>query len=452
MPTRTPARNARSVALSALEAIDGGAYTSIALERALHESGLPVVERALATEIVYGVTRRRLTLDRLIDQFALKPARLHPLARNILRLALYQIRNLDHVPPSAAVNTAVGLARQKRLGKLADFINGLLRTYLRAAERGDPLELPSGAIERLSVQHSFPPWLVELWCTELGEDEAARLCEWFNHPAHLDLRVNLRSASTEAVRQALADHGVESSTVEGIPQSLRLTSPPGAIERLPGFEAGHWVIQEAGAQLVGWLVDPRSGERVIDCCAAPGGKTTHLAELMDDRGRILAFDRNGSRLERVVENQRRLGLTCIESRKVDVTSPPADLGLVGWADRVLLDAPCSGLGTLHRHPDGRWRKSPADIPGLVNLQQQLLEQASTWVRTGGALVYATCTLHPDENEGVVNQFLATHPSWQSESLPPDSPVAPFSDARGYVRLWPHRHDLDGFFMVRLRLV
>jgi 16S rRNA (cytosine967-C5)-methyltransferase len=447
-------QNLRQVALEALRDVEQGAFADAALDKRLHRGDLSECDRRLTTELVYGCVRRRRTLDALISQFATKPAdQQPPLLRLILHLGLYQIRYLSQIPASAAVDTTVDLAKINGFGGLAGFVNGLLRQTLRqAAEResGDPLDLPADPVSRIGIWHSMPDWIVQQWIAQFGEAETAQLCAWFNQPPSIDLRVNRLRASVEQVEAAMQAAGVTVERLAGFPLALRLRSHRGPIPALPGYSEGWWSVQDASAQLVGALLDPQPGETVIDACAAPGGKTTHLAELMGDRGLIWAGDRSVNRLKKVLQNAERLQLTSIQLCPGDSRTLTQ---FTGQADRVLLDAPCSGLGTLHRHADARWRQTPDSVQALAQLQAELLRHVATWVKPGGTLVYATCTLHPDENERVVQDFLAEHPlekpQWRIESLPADHPAARFQQPEGWLRILPHRHDLDGFFMAKL---
>ncbi|HEY9599814.1 MAG TPA: methyltransferase domain-containing protein, partial [Cyanophyceae cyanobacterium] len=235
--------------------------------------------------------------------------------------------------------------------------------------------------------------------------------------------------------------------VPNLPQALRVTGGTGAIQNLPGFKEGWWTIQDSSAQLVSYLLDPQAGDTVIDACAAPGGKTTHIAELIGDEGTIWACDRAASRLKKVQQNAQRLQFKSIQTCTGDSRDFPQ---FQNTSDRVVLDAPCSGLGTLHRRPDIRWRVTPETVQELSVLQAELLEQAATWVKPGGVLVYATCTLHPQENEGIIQPFLERHSNWQIEPPPPNSPAVAFSTPQGWIKVWPHRYQMDGFFMVRLK--
>jgi 16S rRNA (cytosine967-C5)-methyltransferase len=259
--------------------------------------------------------------------------------------------------------------------------------------------------------------------------------------------VSGRRGNFEALERSLERLDIVVSRIEGVPGGLRLSHSPCAIQELPGFATGEWMVQDASAQLVGFLVDPQPGEVVADVCAAPGGKSVHLAELMDDRGRVIAVDKTASRLKKIGQNCDRLGIQSIEIREGDAREIREFDGL---CDRVLVDAPCSGLGTLNRHADARWRQSPESIVGLAVLQGEILAAAARWVKPGGRLVYSTCTLHPLENEGVVRAFLQAHPGWAIDGVEATNPVFPLVLPEGWVRVLPHQQDMDGFFMVRLR--
>lgn len=329
---------------------------------------------------------------------------------------MYQLRYLSQIPTAAAVNTTVDLAKQNRLSGLSGFVNGLLRQYARQAETADPLQLPQEPVPQLGLRHSYPDWIIATWLEALGFAATEKLCLWLNQPPHLDLRINPLKTCRETVALELEAAGIGVQPLPSLPQALRLRGPAGPIQRLPGFAEGWWTVQDSSAQLVSHLLAPAPGETVIDACAAPGGKTTHLAELMRDQGRIWACDRTASRLDKLRQNLARLDLHSIKIWTGDSRQLPQHFAPV---DQVLLDAPCSGLGTLHRHPDARWRQTPDSVAQLAQLQTELLEAAAACVKPGGHLVYATCTLHPQENEAVVEHFLHQHPSWAIAAPAPD---------------------------------
>lgn len=441
-----PALDARQLAFQSLRAIYSGAYADVALHRTLTRQGLAELDRNLVTELVYGCVRRQRTLDALIDQLGRKPARQQPPElRIILHLGFYQLRYLDHIPASAAVNTSVNLAKQTGYGRLSGVVNGILRGYARQ-QVDDPLQLPADPIQACALRHSFPDWLIQLWWSQLGPVETQQLCDWLNQPPHIDLRINPLKTSLEAVEAAFQAANIATQRLPGLPQALRLQRHQGSIPNLPGYDQGWWMVQDSSAQLVSQMLAPQPGQVVIDACAAPGGKATHLAELMQNQGRVWACDRTTSRLRKIQQNARRLGLTAIKTYTGDSREQPK---FHGQADRVLVDAPCSGLGTLHRHADARWRQTPDTLPDLSQLQRDLLTEAARWLTPTGRLVYATCTLHPAENEAMVEQFLQHHPDWHI--CPPAPEVAAVAEVapQGWVKVWPHRHDMDGFFMVAL---
>lgn len=469
----------RHLAFQALKRItQQAAYADIVLDDLLRRSSLTARDRRLATELTYGAVRRQRTLDALIDRFGTKSAAQQPPdLRLILHLGLYQLRYLTQIPARAVVDTTVELAKAHRLGKLAGVVNGLLRQYLRecgseattateissapapaiAPPLATPglalspqltcgLTLPDSAIAQLGLVHSYPDWIVQVWYDQLQDWSAvAALCEVLNQAPQIDLRVNRHRATVSQVLTAFADAGLSVQPHPHVPDALQLGAASGAVQTLPGFAEGWWTVQDAGAQWVSLLLDPQPGETIIDACAAPGGKTTHIAELMADRGIVWACDLYASRLKKVQRSCDRLGLQSIQIQAGNSQALPQFRGI---ADRVLLDVPCSGLGTLHRHADARWRQTPATVAELATLQRSLLESALTWLKPGGTLVYATCTLHPAENEQLIRGFLVDHPDWAIVP-PPQQSLQDLASPEGWVKLWPHQQATDGFFMVRM---
>ncbi|MEG4228582.1 16S rRNA (cytosine(967)-C(5))-methyltransferase [Microcoleus sp. N9_B2] len=443
-------QNPRQIAFLALREVHRrGAFADAALDRTFRNSQLSDLDRRLVTELVYGSVRRMRSIDFIIDKLATKKSSQQPPdLRTLLHLGLYQLQYLNNIPPSAAVNTTVQLAKENGFAGLSSFVNGLLRQYIRLTETDlNPLTITKykSSVERLGIIHSFPDWLVELWIEQIGETETEQLCEWFNQSPTIHLRINPLKTSIAQIETAFQAQNISTSRIAHLPQALRLNGSTGAIQNLPGYSEGWWTIQDSSAQLVTHLLDPQPGEIIIDACAAPGGKTTHSAELMQDEGTIYACDKTASRLKKLKENADRLQMKSIKIHTGDSREFPEFINL---ADRVLLDAPCSGLGTLHRRADARWRHTPENIQQQSQLQSELLANAATFVKSGGVLVYATCTIHPLENEQVVRSFLDSNPHWQIELPTIDLPVQPSPE--GWVKVWPHRHQMDGFFMVRLK--
>jgi len=464
--TPTNTNQARQTAFFILREVNqGGAFADNALDKWLKKINLNDLDRRLTTEIVYGCVRRRRSLDSIIDQLAKKAAeKQHPDIRTILHIGFYQLCYMTHIPASAVVNTTVELTKQNQLKNLAGVVNGILRQYLRQQEANSqsdvinhPLSIlklsPDQIATNLGIIHSFPDWLIAFWLETIGAAETEKLCTWFNQNPTIDLRINLLKTDLNTVKAALQSQNINVQTIPYLPQCLRLTGSIGAIAQLPGYQAGWWSVQDSSAQLVSHLLDPQPGETIIDACAAPGGKTCHIAELIGDTGKIIAIDSIASRLKKLQQNIERLQLKSIEILTADSRQLTDLPGLTTQqADRVLLDAPCSGLGTLHRRVDARWRQTPANISILAQLQKELLNTAATWVKPGGILVYATCTIHPQENEQVITEFINQYSQWQiapiTDSINKNLGLTP--EAAGWLKIWPHEQNMDGFFVARLQ--
>ncbi|MGK7933727.1 MAG: 16S rRNA (cytosine(967)-C(5))-methyltransferase [Microcystaceae cyanobacterium] len=444
--------HARQVAFNIIQTIEQQkTYTDVALDRWLRKTVLSIQDRGFVTELVYGILRRQRSLDTLIDQLAQKPSdQQPPKLRYILQIGLYQLRYLKHIPPSAAVNTSVELGKNNGLKGLSGVINGILRQYIRLAQKdSEPLKLPKNTIQKLGISYSFPDWFIQLLLKELGDKDTEKLCQWFNKVPTIDLRINPLKTTLSAVKKAFDDQNITYTEIPSFPHTLRLTGSHRQIHNLPYFAKGGWTVQEVSAQLVGYLLDPQPNEVIIDACAAPGGKTTHIAELMQDKGVIWACDRYSSRLKKIQQNIDRLQLKSIQLQTGDSRNYPQ---FKGMCDRVLLDVPCSGLGTLHRHPDIRWRQNLEKIAQLTQLQEELLTEAATWVKPQGLLVYATCTLNQAENEEIIRNFLYRNSEWKIDRPKPSFPLFSQFSEEGWLKIWPHKQQMDGFFMVKLRKI
>jgi len=400
----------RRLAWDVLQAVAAGAYADVALERALRDRPLQGPDRGLATELAYGAIRQRRRLDAWLDRVGRVPAlKQPPKLRWLLHVGLYQLFWMERVPDSAAVNTCVELAKTQGLARLAPVVNGMLRAALRARDQGESPSCSGEASVQLAFEHSLPDWLAELllqWRDPEGATAVAAAC---NQVPPLDLRVNRLRATPAGVAEALAESGHATAPIPGCPDGLTLLGSSGDLRGWPGYDDGHWCVQDRAAQWVAPLLDAQPGERILDACAAPGGKATHLAELIGDQGEIWAVDRSPGRLKRVAANAARLGVGSIHAFAADAASLLKDRPQ--WAEsfqRILIDAPCSGLGTLARHPDARWRVTPESIRTLLPQQQALLDGLVPLLAPSGTLVYATCTIHPDENQAQVQAFLNRH--------------------------------------------
>ncbi|HLG21598.1 MAG TPA: 16S rRNA (cytosine(967)-C(5))-methyltransferase RsmB [Candidatus Manganitrophaceae bacterium] len=434
---------ARSGALFLLEQSEKSQEDLSALiDRYLKRRLLERRDRALLTELVYGVWRQRGFLDWRIDQFSKVPS-LQPTLRNILRLALYQIFFLDKIPPSAAVNESVELAKQTggiAAGRLA---NGLLRNILRQKDRLPQPDPTGDPVIFISVGASHPEWLVRRWIARWGEEKTLQLCRSNNETPPTTLRTNTLKISRAELARRLEDEGASAALSPLSSEGLYLKR--GAVGTLPSYQQGLFYIQDEGAQLISYLVDPRPGETLLDLCAAPGGKSTHLVELMKGKGEVVATDIDPERLNLIEENVRRL-----QTPGVSVEPLPDAAAPQRRYDRILIDAPCSALGILRRIPEGKWKKRPSIIPAYAKKQRELLEKGAPLLKKGGRLIYATCSTEPEENEEVVENFTLNHPEFKiehpAESLPPAA--RKYVDEKGYFTTLFNSDKMDQFFGVR----
>jgi 16S rRNA (cytosine967-C5)-methyltransferase len=446
-------KGVRQLATEILAKVDARkAYADILLDRSLKSTELSDRDRALLTELVYGTLRWRGHIDGRVSSNLRRPLTdTDAFLRNLLRMTLYQLLFLDRVPAYAAVNEAVQTAKVHGGDRAAGFINGVLRNFLREKRKHAAPGPGADTIGSLAVEYSHPRWLVKRWLDELGREETTALMKANNERARLVLRVNLRRSTRDGLLDLLEKNGIAAGPTRWSPQGLVLEQGA-AVDRLPGFREGLFQVQGEASQLVAYLLSPRPGERILDACAAPGGKTTHLAEFMEDTGRLIALDRSDRGLEKIRANSARLGLTSIHAAKSDV-SREAAAGLRGPYNRVLVDAPCSGLGTLRSHPEIKWHRAENDIERLSALQLKILHQVASYLGPGGILVYSTCTLTSTENEQVVENFLEQHKQFELENAAAYLPEAALSLVRGkYFLALPHRHDTDGFFAARMRKV
>ena len=442
---------ARVAAFHALRSVDAGRED---LPTALARARTHVTDerdRALAADIVTGTLRWQRSADHLIEHFARRPlARLDTDIVIVLRLSVYQLLHLDRVPASAVVDDAVDLTRGARKQSATGFVNAILRSILRGRAR---LPLPprpedpgdrQGALAYLGITHSHPDWLVRRWVERYGFAAAERWVQFDNTPAPLTLRTNRLRIDRESLRAGLAGDGIETEPTPFAPDGLVVTEGNPLRRRADGT----FFVQDEASQIVTHAVGARPGERVLDLCASPGGKTTAMAADMSDSGILIASDVRPRRVALLRDTVRASGAG--RTRVVQVAAD-GSLPFSGSFDRILIDAPCSGLGTIRRDPDIRWRRAEADLAVLADQQVRLLQRVAGLLRPGGRLVYATCSSEPEENEHVVERFLGEHGSFEALSLRDESPVLdPLLDDRGMLRTLPFAHDLEAFFAAALR--
>ncbi len=403
------------------------------VDRLLDDARLDARDRALVLELVYGVLRHRRALDWRLDQVAdQRITRLPPPVRTALRLAAYQLFYLDRIPAFAAVNESVALMKARRTRKSqgrdwSGYINAVLRALVRKKPMPDTVP-GMDPVSGLSLRYSCPAWLTRRWVDRCGLADAEGLCRAAQAVPPLTLRANILRIGRDDLVHFLAQAGFRAHPTMVSPVGVTLEGA-GPVPELPGFAEGFWYVEDEGGQLVAPILDPQPGEWVLDACAAPGGKATHLAALMQNRGRILALDRSEGRLRLLQDNARRLGLTMLSPIVGDASCGSGPLQASRRLfDRLLVDAPCSGLGVLRRHPEGKWQKQETDLAPLHAQQVAILSAVSRLLRPGGVLVYSTCSTEPEENTGVVDQFCRSHAEFRRESVAPWVPPA----GRGYV--------------------
>lgn len=409
-------------------------------------SGTP--DGRLITHLVYGVLRFRGHLDWILTK--LYRGNLEILdegIKNVLRLGLFQLKFSDRLPDFAVVNEAVKIAKIIHPDKSA-LVNAVLRNYLR---RGDKIPFPSlkkDPAQHIAAFYSHPLWLVKKWIKIVGAEETIALCSANNELPPLTLRVNTLKISREEIRQKLTATGIESQDTLFSPDGIILKMSTHPIQKTDFFDAGFLRIQDEGAQLISYLINPVSGQSILDACAGAGGKATHLAAILKNTGRIVALDRNPERIAELEQETKRLGINILEAKFCDLSESLTNY-LKEKFDCVLVDAPCSGTGTLRRNPEIKWRMAQKDLRNFTAAQKIILQNASVAVKKGGDLIYCTCSLLPEENENIVDDFLKRNSNF-SLCQPPVSMNKQLVDGRGFYRTSPHKHNMDGFFGALIR--
>ena len=443
--------NPRMTAFRVLMRVEGeGGYSHIALNEALSAAKTEPRDRAFITRLVYGVLEKTEYIDHVISSYvsygkhSQSRARIEPEVRCILRMAVYQMAFMN-TPDSAAVNESVNLAKKLKLFRATGFINGLLRSFIRD---GKEVRLPDPASQPekyLSIRYSCPLWLVRLWRKSYGSEICEKILAGFEGRPPIFLRTNTTRISTDALLNRLGAAGVKASAPEIVPDCISIEEA-GDITLLSEYQEGFFHVQDASSQLCCAAAAPQSGGVVYDVCAAPGGKSFSVAELMGDRGRIVSCDLHPHRVKLIAEGAKRLGLNCIEPTVRDALGECQP----ECADLVLCDAPCSGLGIIRRKPDIK-RKPPEEIQELPDLQYRILENSSRLVRKGGRLIYSTCTLNPAENAAVIEKFLRNHSDFAPCALCLPEGIERAIDEPDYaLTIFPHICNTDGFFISAVR--
>ncbi len=434
--------NARKLALRILDEIDQTHdFSHLVVNRTFQRYDIESADRRFVSHIVFGVLENKLLLDYYIRKLsAQRFSRIDPSIVNILRMGLYQLVYMTKVPDSAAVDESVKLAKGIT-AKDSSFVNGILRTFLRSNKT---IELPDRnkhLVTHLGIKYSFPEWLVEMWLKAYGEKTTEGLLEASNKTPQLSLRVNTLQTDLETLQKKLDAVGIVSKQSELVPIGLVIESLNNlAMQEIPGYSEGDFIIQDISSMCVAHLSGVKDDQTVLDVCAAPGGKTTHMAQLMHNSGRVIARDNQADKLETINENVTRLKIKNVIVEQYDALT--LDESLINTVDVVLVDAPCSGLGIIRRKPDIKYNKTPEGLLGLIDIQKGILKNAAEYVKVGGTLMYSTCTLNPAENQDIVNWFLKQDTRFK---------VQPLSEV-GYLTLFPNTHETDGFFIAKLNKI
>jgi len=440
----------REIALKTIYDInEKGAYSNIALNKQLMSNAFKDVDRAFITDLVYGTIKWKLTIDYIISSFSsIKLKKISPWIINILRLGVYQILYMDRIPESAACNESVKLAKKFGHAASSSFVNGVLRNVARNKSSITYPDKEKNPAMYLSVKYSHPEWLVERWISDFGFDFTEGLLASNNEVPDFTVRVNTLKTSKEDLMADLSKNGIEAVEGKAVGEAVILKNP-GAFLNLSSYKLGHFQVQDESSMLSAIILDPRPGELVIDVCSAPGGKATHMAQIMKNKGQIIARDVHEHKIDLINEAAKRLGISIIKSEVHDAAS--VDESLLGKADRVLVDAPCTGYGIIRKKPDIKWARTVTDIKEITDLQFKILSAASKYVKPGGSIVYSTCTIEREENRDLVERFLADNKDFEFEEIDRLLPeVLKEYSGKGYIELYPNINGIDGFFIAKMK--
>lgn len=420
------------------------AYLDKILDNEQKNSDLSPADSALLNELVCGVIRWKAKIDWALTGFYRGDyQKCLNIVKNAMRVALYQLMFLNKIPAYAAINESVEVVKRIQGEKTANIVNGVLRNIQRNMENIRYPEPEEDIIYYLSTLHSHPKWMVKRWLERFGLDETTKLLEANNIRPNIFLRINTLKTTAESFYNHLESKGVPYVRSEYLNESFYIVNPRRSLESTDAFKNGLVTVQDVSASLAVRLADVKPGMSVIDLCAAPGGKSFYLAELMKNQGKVLAVEKYSSKERFILEGAERLGINIIQIQNADATSITSE----ELFDVVFADVPCSGLGTLSKKPDIKWKRDIDDIPKLVNLQREILRNASRLVKVGGALIYSTCTIEKEENEDNIEWFLKEFENYYLD--PAENYLPPSVCKDGYMQTFPHRHSIDGAFAARL---
>lgn len=410
---------------------------------------LNYLDQAFITELIYGVLRWRERLDWIIRNLSkISLRKIDQSILNILRVGLYQIIFLSKIPPHSAVDESVKLAKAIKGKSAGGFVNAILRSFLRKKDELSYPDLKKDPSLHISVLYSHPLWLVNRWINEMGLEKTIEICNMNNQITPTTIRVNTLKISRDQLMRRLEEEGIKVIPTYFSDEGIRIEGRK-AISRLPFLKDGLFIIQDEASQLVTEILDPKPGERILDACASPGSKTTHIAQRMRNEGEIYSLDLTEKKLNLIKESCFRMGIKIVKTIIGDVSKPLTILDNLRF-DRILIDVPCSGFGTIRKNPDLKWRRGEMDIKRLSRLQYSILYNCSRYIKEGGILVYSTCTIFHEENEDVVEKFLREHPEFQLDSIGKILPKKfhPFIK-NGFFKTYPPIEEMDGFFVARM---
>ncbi|MEW6623200.1 MAG: 16S rRNA (cytosine(967)-C(5))-methyltransferase RsmB [Bacillota bacterium] len=443
----------REAALKGIaQVFDKGAFTNIIVNKLLKGDNFAPLERRFLTELIYGTIRHKNSLEWIMDQYV-QQKKVDQWIKYIVMLGIYQLYYLNKVPASAACNESVELAKKYGNKGSVRFVNGVLRNIARNIDKIVFPSMEEDPLKHISLTYSHPAWMVQMWIKEYGIDETIKLCIHNNSKAPNTMRVNTLKTGVSSLKTLLKEQGIIAKGTRYAPEGLDIENFE-QIDNLEAFKQGLFIMQDEASMLVSRALNPRPDSLIVDGCAAPGTKTTHLAQLSNHRSTIIAYDVHQHKLKLISQNARRLGIDCIEVRLGEAQN----IGslMKEKVDYLLLDVPCSGLGVLRRRADLRWKKNQDTLHNLPRLQREILDGAAPCLKPGGVLVYSTCTINSEENIKVIQGFLKDFSGYRMDSIMPYLPGELLMDAdlyenslKGYIQLLPHKHNMDGFFISRI---
>ena len=432
--------NTRTLAVKALLRVNEGGFSNIVLDALLSGAQLEHRDRAFVSALFYGVLERRITLDKVIKRYAAKPLEeMEPEVLECLRIGFYQLIYMNSVPDMAAANETVEAVKQLGFGKASGFVNGIMRNFIRDGKKFDFSRMDK--IGRLSAEYSAPIWLCKKWCSEYGDEKTEAALKASLGGVPVFIRTNTTKITTEELLSTLAEENITAVLIDTVPGALKINSV--APQSTKAYKNGFFHVQDISSQLCARAVGAQKGERVLDVCAAPGGKTFTVAELMGNEGEIVACDLHPKRAGLVKTGAERLGLSVVSAKANDATVYNENLGTF---DRILCDVPCSGLGVIRRKPEIRY-KNPAELFSLPKIQYKIASTSAKYLKDGGTMIYSTCTLSKEENEQVVKRLIEED-GLVPEGLPEE--LKKYSKDGYSVTLMPGEINSDGFYFAKLR--